>query len=358
MIKMLKHNWLNKNKKYAFSGISKIYEHYKGALPQREIQDQLSQIQTYSRHKEGKKTTVYNPFFVHKINEMWQIDIMYLPDYKKTSKGYKYLLCVLDVFSRKLFIRKLRKKDTNTVVRKFESILNEIKQEPEKIVVDKGSEFKSDVFQQYCEYLGIKLIFTYNETKAAHVERAQRSFQNILYRILEEHQTRDFLKFLKDALHIYNNRRNRITGYSPNFAYQEKNHDLISINLEKKYNEKKELKKKPRFKEGDYVRIREVKQTFSRGYHPYFTEEIFRVKKVLLNLPIPRYNLSNYTGEEEIKGSFYGNELTLVNLDTFKVEKVLKKKREKGKTLLFVKWLGYPTSQNSWIDSTWIKKIK
>jgi len=29
---MLKHNWINKNKKYAFSGISKIYEHYKGAV--------------------------------------------------------------------------------------------------------------------------------------------------------------------------------------------------------------------------------------------------------------------------------------------------------------------------------------
>jgi Integrase core domain/Chromo (CHRromatin Organisation MOdifier) domain len=355
---MLKHNWINKNKKYAFSGISKIYEHYKGAISQREIQDQLSQIQTYSRHKEGKKITNHNPFFVHKVNEMWQLDIMYLPDYKKESKGYKYLLCVLDVFSRKLFIRKLKQKDTNTVIRKFDSILEESKKEPEKIVVDKGSEFKSEVFQKFCEYLGIKLIFTYNETKAAHVERAQRSFQNILYRLLEEHQTRDFLRFLKDTLHIYNNRKNRITGFSPNFAYQEKNHDLISANLEKKYNEKIKTKKKPRFKEGDFVRIREVKTAFSRGYHPNFTEEIFKVKKVLLNLPFPRYILSDYTGEEEIKGSFYSNEITLVNLDTFKVEKVLKKKREKGRTLVLVKWLGYPSSQNSWVDSTWIKKLK
>lgn len=355
---MLKLNWVNKNKKYAFSGISKIYEHYKGAIPQREIEDQLSQIQTYSRHKEGKKTSTFNPFFVHKINEMWQIDIMYLPNYKKESKGYKYLLCVLDVFSRKLFIRKLKKKDSNTVTRKFESILEEVKVEPEKIVADKGTEFKSEVFQNFCAFLGIKLIFTYNETKAAHVERAQRSFQNILYRMLEEHQSRDFLKFLKDALHIYNNRKNRITGYSPNFAYDEKNHDLISANLEKNYNHKNRIKKKPRFKKGDYVRIRELKNVFTRGYHPNFTEEIFKVKKVLLNLPIPRYVLTNYTGEEEIKGTFYGNEITLVNLDTFKVEKVLKKKREKGKTLLLVKWLGYPSSQNSWIDSTWIKKIK
>jgi Integrase core domain/Chromo (CHRromatin Organisation MOdifier) domain len=355
---MLKNAWINKNKKYAFSGISKIYEHYKGAFPIKKIQDQLSEIQTYTRHKEGKKISKFNPFFVHKTDEMWQLDIMYLPNYKKESKGYKYLLCVLDVFSRKMFIRKLRKKDTSTIVRKFDDILLEVDRIPEKIVVDKGSEFKSQLFKQFCEGMGINLIFTYNETKAAHVERAQRSFQNILYRILEEHQTRDFLRYLNDTLEIYNNRVNRTIGYSPNFAYIPENHEKISINLEKHYNTANKKTIKPRFKKGDCVRIREVKHAFSRGYHPNFTEEIFKVKKVLINLPIPRYIISNYTGEEVIKGSFYGNELTLVNLDTFKVEKVLKTKKVKGKRFLYVKWLGYPISENSWVESSWLKKIK
>jgi Integrase core domain/Chromo (CHRromatin Organisation MOdifier) domain len=355
---MLKHNWINKNKKYAFSGISKIYEHYKGAIPVKNIEKELSQIQTYSRHKEGKKNKEFNPFFVYKANEMWQADLMYLPDYKEESQGYKYLLCVLDVFSRKLYIRKLKKKDTNTITQKFDSIHKEINTTPEKIVVDKGSEFKSEIFQQYCDFYGVKLIFTYNETKAAHVERAQRSFQNILYRMMEEHQSKDFLKFLDDTLHIYNNRKNRTTGLSPNKAFMGENHDIVSVNLEKFYSSKKKSRKIPRFKKGDYVRIKENKQAFSRGYHPHFTEEIFKIKNVLMNLPIPRYIITNYTGEEEIKGTFYEKELTLVNLETFKIEKILKKKRVKGKTLYFVKWLGYPSSQNSWVESSWLQKIK
>ncbi len=355
---MLKHNWVNKNKKYAFSGISKIYEHYKGALKINDIKDELSGISTYTRHKEGKKNILFNPFYVRYVNEMWQADIMYLPDYKKESKGYKYLLCVIDVFSRKLFIRKLRKKDTKTVIENFDSIHKEVNMSPEKIVVDKGSEFKSESFQQYTDFFGIQLIFTYNETKAAHVERAQRSYQNILYRILEEHQTRDFLKYLNDALFIYNNRKNRITGYSPNIAFQKKNHSQVSKNLEKKYNDIRLKKRLPGFKENDFVRIREMRRTFSRGYHPYFTEEIFKVKKVLTNLPIPRYILSDYSGTEEIRGSFYERELTKVTSDTFKIEKILKKKRERGKTLYFVKWLGYPSSQNSWIEASWAQKIK
>jgi len=42
---------------------------------------------------------------------------------------------------------------------------------------------------------------------------------------------------------------------------------------------------------------------------------------------------------------------------TFKIEKILKKQKQKGKIRYFVKWLGYPTSQNSWVDASWIKKI-
>ena len=354
---MLKQNWVNKNKKYAYSGISKIYEYYKGSLPVKKIEKELAGISTYTRHKEGKRITNYNPFFVYQPNEMWQIDIMYLP-VNNASKTPRYQLCVLDVFSRKMFIRIMRKKDAETVVKCFDEIHNEANFTPKKIVADKGSEFIAEKFQEYCTFFGIKLIFTYNETKAAHVERAQRSFQNILYRILEEYQTLNFLPYLDDALNIYNNRKNRITGFSPNQAYKKKYESSVLNNLVKKYQENISVKKTPKFKEGDFVRVRELRNKFARGYHPYFSEEIFKIKKVLLNLPQPRYVLLNFSGEEEIKGTFYEKELTLTEQKTFKIEKILKKQKQKGKIRYLVKWMGYPASQNSWVDASWIKKIK
>lgn len=357
--KMLKQDWVDKNKKFAFSGVTKIFNGYNKNKSIHEIENELASIPVYSRHKEGKRVRNYNPFFVYKRNEMWQADIMYLPETKnKTCKKYKYLLCVLDVFSRKLFIRLLQKKDQSSVIKNFDSIHQEITNSPEKIVVDKGTEFTSETFQKYCEFFGIKLIFTYNETKAAHVERAQRSFQNILYRILEHHQSDDFCKYLDDTLDIYNNRENRITGYSPNFAYKSKNHKLVLSNLEKKYRKSLDLKKNPKFKKGDHVRIKEIRSKFARGYHPYFSEEIFKIQKVLTNLPQVRYILTDFSGGEEIKGSFYESEITLCEISSFKVEKILQK-RGKGKNLqYYVKWKGYPESQNSWINASWIKKIK
>ena len=56
---MLEHNWINKNKKFAFSGISKIHEYYKGALPINLIEKELAGISTYTRHKVGKRNTFF-----------------------------------------------------------------------------------------------------------------------------------------------------------------------------------------------------------------------------------------------------------------------------------------------------------
>ena len=49
---------------------------------------------------------------------------------------------------------------------------------------------------------------------------------------------------------------------------------------------------------------------------------------------------------EEIVGTLYENELQKTNQQEFRIEKVIKKKGDK----LYVKWKGYDSSFNSWID--------
>ena len=68
-------------------------------------------------------------------------------------------------------------------------------------------------------------------------------------------------------------------------------------------------------------------------------------------MKIPMYILESYDGKEVIKGSFYDYELTKVTGDIFRIEKILRKKKTKSGTHLYVKWKGFPDSYNSWIDS-------
>ena len=50
--------------------------------------------------------------------------------------------------------------------------------------------------------------------------------------------------------------------------------------------------------------------------------------------------------DEPITGSFYEKELQKISQEKFRIEKVLKRKGDK----LYVKWKGYDSCFNSWID--------
>ena len=54
-------------------------------------------------------------------------------------------------------------------------------------------------------------------------------------------------------------------------------------------------------------------------------------------MPVPMYYLKSLEKLDEIEGGFYANELSLIDEDLFKIEKVLKRRRYKGVNQVFVK---------------------
>ena len=100
----------------------------------------------------------------------------------------------------------------------------------------------------------------------------------------------------------------------------------------------------PKFKVRDYVRISKYKNIFSKGYTPNFSEEVFIIKEIKNTIPWT-YVVNDLNGEEII-GTFYENELQKTNEQDIRIEKVIKNKGGK----LYVKWKGFDSSFNSWID--------
>ena len=107
----------------------------------------------------------------------------------------------------------------------------------------------------------------------------------------------------------------------------------------------------PKFRIGDTVRVSRYKSVFGKGYEANFTEEIFKVMRVLRGDPNV-YELEDHEGEPII-GKFYEEELSIVNKkgNMYRIEKVL---RKKGMAL--VKWLGYDSRW--WIPIEDIKDIE
>ena len=103
-------------------------------------------------------------------------------------------------------------------------------------------------------------------------------------------------------------------------------------------------KRSPKFKHGDHVRISKYKIISAKGYPPNWSGEIFIVSKIK-NTVSWAYVISDMNGEEII-GTFYEKELQKTNQEEFRIKKVIKRKGSK----LHVKWKGYDSSFNSWIN--------
>ena len=109
---------------------------------------------------------------------------------------------------------------------------------------------------------------------------------------------------------------------------------------------KEVIDKDPKFNAGDHVRISKYKNIFAKGYTPNWSEEVFVIKKVKNTVPWT-YVINDLNGEEII-GTFYEKELQNTNQQEleFRTEEVIKTKYDK----LYVKWKGYDSSFNSYID--------
>ena len=64
----------------------------------------------------------------------------------KFNKGFRFLLCVIDIFSKYAWVIPLKDKKCTSIVNAFQKILDKSTRKPNKIWVDKGSEFYNNSF--------------------------------------------------------------------------------------------------------------------------------------------------------------------------------------------------------------------
>lgn len=346
----LKENYKKAGHPIAFAGINQIYNFYNGALTINQIKEILAGIESYTLHREyhkGIRNTTYSYFKRYQF----QMDLVEIQALSKHNDGVRYLLNVIDTFTRYAFVRPLIDKKASTVLHAFKSILKEAKQKPLRVVIDKGSEFSNTLFTKFCEENNIKLYNPQANTHAAFIERFNRTLQTIIYKFMTENETNRFIDKLQDLVSSYNKRIHRMIGMSPNDAETNENNHL-KINLMTKKREEKIKPKFPQLHLNTYVRIAKQKGKFSRGYNEQSNQEIFKIYKISTNKKIPLYYLETYNGNEKITGGFYSFELTPIKTVIFRVEKIIKKRKYRGKNQLFVKWKGFSNEYNEWINES------
>ena len=89
-----------------------------------------------------KKRTVYSGF----KDNIWGADLADMQLINKFNKGFRFLLCVIDIFSKYAWVVPLKDKKGVSIVDAFQKILDDSNKKPNKTWVDKGSEFYNNSF--------------------------------------------------------------------------------------------------------------------------------------------------------------------------------------------------------------------
>jgi hypothetical protein len=270
------------------------------------------------------------------IDQIWAADLIDMQAFARDNDGVKYLLTVIDVFSKYGWIVPLHDKSGKSTADGFMKILRGGRR-PAKVWVDKGKEFYNKNVKNLVE-----LYSTENEEKSCIAERWVRTMKDKMFKYFTANSTRRYIDVLDEMVSNYNQTRHSSIKMSPAKASMKTNEKTVFMNL---YGDEISEPITPKFSIGDRVRITRKKNIFEKGYTSRWVEEVFVVSQVQYTDP-PTYKITDSNGEE-IEGSFYEQELQKTTQEIFRIEKVIRKRGKKS----LVKWLGYPDSFNSWINN-------
>ena len=159
---------------------------------------------SYTLHKPSRRNFKRNKIYAPEIDSLWEADLAFVQDLAKENDGVNYLLVVIDVFSKFLWVRPMKNKNARSLVQAFDSILSE-KRKPEKLRTDKGTELINESFQQYLKKQGIQFYTATNEPKAAAVvERVNRTLKSKLYPYFTGVNSLRYIDVLQDIVDSYN----------------------------------------------------------------------------------------------------------------------------------------------------------
>lgn len=121
-------------------------------------------------------------------NQVWCMDCINLNRYGTKNKGYNFILNVVDVFSRKLWIEPLKQQTSLITKNAFVRILNRAGVKPHYLISDNGTEFKAE-FQAYCKNNDIlqRLNRPYSPQANGIVERANLEIRKLMKQIFIQH---------------------------------------------------------------------------------------------------------------------------------------------------------------------------
>ena len=244
-------------------------------ITKKEVEEFLQKEESYTLHRQSRKHFKRNRIQVGDIDEQWEIDLADLPSLTQQNEGYRYIFCCIDVLSKYAWVLALKRKTGPVLVEALRKTIDSSGRKPRQIRADKGGEFVNHQFKAFCKEQGIHFFVSQNETKAAIVERFQRTLKGYMWRFFTKSGSHRYIDNLDDFVFAYNHRKHRSIKHRPVDVTPLNSHKVWKILYQKT------SKKKPKYKFdiGEKVRISKTKCIFEKGYQQNLRQEFFTITR-------------------------------------------------------------------------------
>lgn len=291
-------------------------------------------------HKPARKHFQRRKVIIKGIDELFQADLVDMLTYANQNRGFKYMLTVIDTFSKYAWTIPIKDKSGKSVANAMQKVFDQGRI-CKNLQTDDGTDFFNKDFAALTKKYKINHYSVYTSLKAGIVERFNRTIKSNMWKEFSLNGNYCWINIIERLCNDYNNRIHRTIKMKPVEVTKTDEKKLLSTVY--KIDDARPFKTK--FHVGDHVRISKYKHVFEKSYTPNWSTECFKVTKVFYTNP-ETYNIIDSLGHP-IKGRFYKYELLKVkNPDVYLVEKILKRKGQK----VYVRWLGLGDEHNSWID--------
>ena len=161
------------------------------------------------------------------------------------------------------------------------------KRKPNLIESDRGKELYNNIIQDFLNKKDIKLYSRNSSYGAVFAERFNRTIRDLLKKPVFEKGDSNWIDILPTITKQYNTRIHSSTKLTPTQASLKKNEGYVYINLLDKRN-----KIKPKFQINDFVRVADLKRTFSKGDTTNWSYKLYKITEII-NDTITAYKIDN-----------------------------------------------------------------
>ena len=192
------------------------------------------------------------------IDNIWGADFADMQLISTFNKRIRFLLCVINIFSKYVWVIPSKNKKGTTITNVFQNILDESNCKPNKIWVDKSSKFYNRSMKSFLQNNNVEMYSTNNEEISVFLERFIRTLKNKIYKYMTSISKNVYIDKLDDIVNKYNNTYHSTIKMKP-----------VDVKSSTYIDSSKEINNKdPKFKIGDIVRISKYKNIFAKGYVP------------------------------------------------------------------------------------------